>query len=47
MSNQVQLVRRAVASMNACSLLPGFTAAIHAQTVDAQSVLGDTTMPSP
>lgn len=47
MSNQVQLVRRAVASVIACSLLPGFTAAIHAQTVDPQSVLGDTTMPSP
>jgi hypothetical protein len=28
-------------------LLPGFAAALHAQTVDPKSVLGDTTMPSP
>ena len=51
MPNQVQLVRQAVASMTACgliaSLLPSFTADVHAQTVDPESVLGDTTMPSP
>ena len=49
MPNQLQLVRRAIASLTACgliaSLLPGFAGALYAQTVDPESVLGDTTMP--
>lgn len=51
MPNQVQLVRQAVASLMVCgliaSLLSSFAAALCAQTVDPESVLGDTTIPSP
>ena len=51
MPNQVQFVRRVALSLIACgliaSLLPCFAAALHAQTVAPNSVLGDTTMPSP
>lgn len=50
MPNQVQLVRQTVASLMVCgliaSLLSGFAAALYAQTVDPESVLGDTTIPS-
>ncbi|MHB8951940.1 MAG: sialidase family protein [Pirellulaceae bacterium] len=51
MPNQFQCVGPTAAVLIACgliaSLLPGFAAALHAQTVDPKSVLGDTTMPSP
>ncbi len=51
MPNQVQLGRQAAAFLMVCSfiasLLPSFAAALYAQTVDPESVLGDTTMPSP
>ena len=51
MSLQVQLVRYAVESLIGCafvaSLSAGFPGALDAQTVDPESVLGDTTMPSP
>jgi hypothetical protein len=51
MPNQVQLVRRAAASLMACGLiaglLSGFAGALYSKTVDPESVLGDTTMPSP
>ncbi len=50
-SNQCQFIRQSAAVLLACglvaSLLPGFAAALHAQTVDPKSVLGDTSMPSP
>jgi len=51
MPNQDQFVRQWGAVLMPfgllASLLPGFAAALHAQTVDPHSVLGDTTMPSP
>ncbi|TWU10306.1 hypothetical protein Pla52o_57630 [Novipirellula galeiformis] len=51
MPNQVQFFRQATASVIVCglivSLLPDFAGALYAQTVDPESVLGDTTMPSP
>ena len=51
MPNQVQLVRQEVASVMVrgliASLLSSFAAALYAQTVDPESVLGDTTIPSP
>ena len=51
MPNQVPSVRQAAASLMACSLITSlllsFAAALPAQTVDLELVLGDTTMPSP
>ena len=51
MPNQVQSVRQAASSLMACglitSLLSSFAATLSGQTVDPESVLGDTTMPSP
>ncbi len=51
MPEQVLSVRQAAASLMACGLITGllssFAAELSAQTVDPESVLGDTTMPSP
>jgi hypothetical protein len=51
MPNQVQLVRQAVASLVICgliaSLLSSFAATLCAQAVELESILGDTTIPSP
>ncbi|WP_231744014.1 sialidase family protein [Stieleria neptunia] len=51
MQNRNQLLRHATAVAMAfsflASLLPGFAAALQAQTVDPKSVLGDITMPPP
>ncbi len=51
MSNRLQCIRRIAAVLLACgliaSLLARCAAELNAQTVDPQSVLGDTTMPSP
>ncbi len=51
MPNQGPFVRQTAKVLLAfgliASLLPGFAAALHAQTADPKSVLGDTTMPSP
>lgn len=50
MPNQIQLVRLAVLPFMICVLVsgsvPGFVEAVQAQTVNPESVLGDTTMPS-
>ena len=51
MPDRRQFVRQTAAVWMAlgliASLLPGFAAALYAQTVDPESVLGDTTLPSP
>ncbi|MDA3925442.1 MAG: sialidase family protein [Kiritimatiellae bacterium] len=51
MSNKVQSLRHVAASLMACSLITSlllsFAATLSAQTVNPESVLGDTTMPPP
>lgn len=51
MPYQLELVRQVSASLMAfgliAGLLPGFTRTLDAQTVDIESILGDSTMPSP
>jgi hypothetical protein len=51
MQNKKQFFRHTTAVLMACGLiaglLPGFAAALHAQTVGPRSVLGDTSMPPP
>ena len=56
MPNQFPLIRQTASVLTTfvltvfgliLGLLPGFPAALHAQTVDPKSVLGDTSMPSP